>query len=81
MTVKQLRKLLRRYDKGDEVVINNNNIKILGVLWTGETFEEHINSAGGLWEGGCGISPGGRFCGECATFNCDECGWEKREQI
>ena len=79
MTVKQLRKLLSRYDDGDEVVVKNNNVHILGVFYTGETFEELINSAGGVWEGGCGTAPNGKRCGECATFNCDECGWEKRK--
>lgn len=79
MTVKQLRKLLSRYDDGDEVVIKNNNIHILGVFYTGETFEEFINSAGGVWEGGCGTAPNGKFCGECSTFDCEECGWKERE--
>lgn len=78
MTVKHLKKLLSYYDNGDEVVIEDSTIKILGVHWSGETFEEHINSAGGTWEGGCGTAPDGKFCGECSTFDCDECGWKER---
>ena len=79
MTVQHLRKLLRHYDDKDEVAINNNQIKILGVLWNGETYEEHINSAGGTWEGGCGTAPNGKYCGECATFDCDKCDLKERE--
>jgi hypothetical protein len=79
MTVKHLIKLLREYADEFTVTIENNHIKVVGMYPSGDLFKEFINSSGGVWEGGCGTAPNGKWCGECATFNCDECGWEKRD--
>ena len=78
MTVKHLRKLLTNYENEFTVTIENNHIKVAGMYPNGDFYEEFINSAGGTWEGGCGTAPDGKFCGECSTFNCDECGWKER---
>lgn len=78
MKVKHLKELLRCYKDEYEVNIVDNVIKIKGKIDAKHIIEEYINSAGGVWEGGCGINPDGGFCGECTTFNCDDCiGWNK----
>jgi hypothetical protein len=81
MTVKQLMNILSYHEDSDEVTINNNHIKVVGKFRTGESYEEFINSAGGIWEGGCGTDPEGKFCGECSTFDCDKCDWREREKV
>lgn len=78
MTVEQLRKLLSCYDKNDTVIFVGN-IKIIGKYSDGIGYEEFINSAGGVWEGGCGTAPNGTFCGECSTFDCEQCDWRERK--
>lgn len=61
MTVRDLKLLLLCYKDTDELTIENNHIKIVGKFRNGETYEEYINSAGGLWEGGCGRAADGNF--------------------
>ena len=78
MKVRDLKMLLLHYGDDDELTINGNNIKVVGKFRTGESYEEFINSAGGVWEGGCGTAPDGEFCGECSSFDCDKCRWKER---
>ncbi len=80
MTVKHLKELLRCYKDEYEVNIIDNVIKIeCGLGIGGYTSNEYINSAGGVWEGGCGMAPDGSLCGECSSFDCDKCGWDKEK--
>lgn len=79
MRVIDLKKLLLCYKDDYELTIANNYIKIVGKFSDGEIYEEYINSAGGTWEGGCGIDPEGGFCGECSHFDCGQCDWKERE--
>ena len=79
MTVKHLINLLSYHANSDEVIIKDNVIKVSGKFITGESYEEYINSTGGVWEGGCGNAPDGTYCGECSTFDCDKCGWKERK--
>lgn len=79
MMVRDLRKILLRYKDEDQVVIDNNIIKVSGKFTSGDGYEELINSAGGTWMDGCGNAPDGRYCGECGSFDCDKCDWKERE--
>ena len=78
MNVRELKRILLRYKVDDKVTIGEGWIKVEGKFNSGDAYEEYINSSGGTWSDGCGTAPNGKFCGECATFNCDKCGWEKR---
>ena len=79
MIVKDLKKILLRYKDTDNVTISKDYIKVAGKFNNGDDYEEFINSAGGIWEGGIGYAPNGKWCGECSTFDCDKCGWEERK--
>ena len=80
MTMKHLRGLLSIYKNEDDVTIIDNVIEIKRTMSTGHTHKEYINSYGGVWEGGTGVSPDGTYCGECSHFNCEKCsGWNKEK--
>jgi hypothetical protein len=80
MTIKRLKELLQCYKDEYEVCIIDNVIEIKGKVDADYIHREYINSAGGVWEGGCGMAPDGSLCGECSTFNCDKCGgWKRRK--
>ena len=76
MTVLNLKQILSYYQDDFEVTIQGNVIKVRGRYRPDSTdITEYINSAGGVWEGGCGTAPDGSYCGECSRFECDKCEW------
>jgi len=75
MTIKKLREILSYWEDDDIVVVDG--MKIVNKDMLGVTSETYVNSAGGTWEGGCGTAPDGTFCGECSTFNCEQCSWKE----